>query len=247
MINENKNQLITGFSANDATRVKAHLIKLLPYIDTDKLAIVGGLAIRYHLTRVGMRYPIRPFNDLDLMVKEASAVSPKVSKDFLIYHYHPPKGGSFYIVLVDPVSKTKVDIFDWNPPMEESVTVRFNGYKLKMRSAEDQLVKTVIDIQRISKEQKVNPKQFEDTKLLMQVVDNKKTDKIWMKRKFPYYPNSINEAINKANKIAMQHSEWLLKDPFKRIKPYRCKACRNANGFKITPMKKIYNILGYVE
>ena len=243
---ENLDSLITDFSVSDAKRVKTHLTKLLPYIDINKMVIVGGLAIRYLLTKAGIKYPIRPFNDLDLMVKEASDVSPKVSNDFLIYHYHPPRNNSFYIVLVDPVSKTKVDIFDWDPPLEEFITVDFKGYQLKMRSTEDQLVKTVYDIQRISEEKKVDPKQFEDTKLLMQIVDLKKANKIWRKRNFKDYPNSLQKAVERANKIAKQHPEWLQRDPFKIAEPYQCVACKSTKKFKITPMKEIYKILRYV-
>lgn len=244
---KNNHQLITGFSVRDAKRVRAHLTKLLPYIDTDKMAIVGGLAIRYHLTKAGIKYTVRSFNDLDLMVKEPSDVSPKVSNDFLIYHYHPPKNDSFYIVLVDPVSKTKVDIFNWDPPLEKFINVDFNGYQLKMRSAEDQLVKTVYDIQRISKEKEVDPKQFEDAKLLMQIADLKEADKIWKRKNFKDYPNSLQKAIERANKIATKHPEWIKRDPFKRPKPYRCAACKSTEKFKVTPMKEIYKILGYVE
>lgn len=244
---QNNKQFITGFSVSDTKRVKTHLTKLLPYIDTDKMAIVGGLAIRYLLSKAGVDYPLRSFNDLDLMVENANAVSQTVSNDFLIYHYHPSQNNSFYIVLVDPISRTKVDIFDWNPPLEKYITVEFEGYKLKMRSVEDQLVKTVYDIQRISEEKKVDPKQFEDTKLLMQIVDLKKADKLWRKRNFKGYPGSLEKAIERANKIAKQHPQWLQRDPFKRVEPYHCVACKSTKEFKITPMKEIYKILGYVE
>lgn len=244
---KNNDQLITGFNISDAKRVRAHLTKLLPYIDTNKMAIVGGLAIRYFLTKSGLEYPVRPFNDLDLKVEEADAVSPNVSKDFLVYHYHPPQKGSFYIVLVDPTSKTKVDIFDWNPPIESYTMVNFAGYKLKVQSMEDQLVKTVYDIQRISQEKKVDPKQFKDTQLLMQIVNFKKANEIWRKRSFKDYPHSLQKAIERANNIVKQHPEWLQRDPFKMPKPYQCDSCQSSDGFNIVPMDKIYQVLGYVE
>ena len=240
-------QLITGFGKSDAKRIKTHLIKLLPHIVINKMAIVGGLTIRYHLAKAGITYPVRPFNDLDLMVRDVSDVSSEVSKDFLVYHYHPPKEGTFYIVLLDPASKTKVDIFNWDPPLEEFITVDFDGYKLKIRSVEDQLVKTVYDIQRISKGKKVDPKQFEDTKLLLKIVDFKKAGKLWRKRNFEGYPSTLHEAIARANKIAKQHPEWLQVNPFKRLKPYHCVFCKMTGKFKITPMEEIYKILKFVE
>ena len=244
---EKSYQLITGFSVSDAKRIKTHLTKLLPYINTKKMAIVGGLAIRFHLTKAGISYPVRPFNDLDLMVQDVSDVSSDVSEEFLVYHYHPPKDGSFYIVLVDPVSKTKVDIFNWDPPLEESIIVDFNRYKLKMRGAEDQLVKTVYDIQRISAEKKVDPKQFLDASLLIEIANLTLADKILRKRNYSDYPNSVMAAYERAAIIAKKHPKWLKKFPFKKPKLYRCLDCRSTKKFKITPMRQIYEILGYVE
>lgn len=243
----NNDQLITGFSINDTNRISTHLTKLLPYIDTNKMAIVGGLAIRYFLNQSGLKYPVRPFNDLDIKVEKADVVSPQASKEFLVYHYHPPKKGSFYIVLVDPTSKTKVDIFDWNPPVESYITVNFAGYKLKLQSIEDQLVKTVYDIQRISAEANVDPKQFKDTRLLMRVADMDLADKIWKKRNYKNYPKSIYDAIQRAEKIATDHSEWIKEHPFKKPQPYKCEICQDADGFKVEDMRKIYKVLGYVE
>ena len=241
------NDLISGFNDIDSKRVKIHLVKLLHYINVDKMAIVGGLAIRYLLAKAGIKYPVRDFNDLDIMVKEANDVSAKVSKDFLVYHYHPQIGDSFYIVLIDPESRTKVDIFDWNPPLEDYITVKFEGYKLKMRSVEDQLVKTVYDIQRISTGKKVDPKQFMDATLLRKIANLKKADNLWKKRNYPNYPKSITDAINRANKIAQVHPTWVQKNPFKRLKPYVCTTCQETSDFKITPMVQIYKVLGYVE
>lgn len=239
--------LVSGFNAIDLKRIENHLEKLLPYINTDNLAIVGGLAIRYFLTQGGIKYPTRRFNDVDLMIKTVGEISPKIAENFLIYHYHPPKKGYFFIALVDPVSKIKVDFFDWHPPLEDYIIVKFGKYKLKMRSAEDQLVKTVCDIQRISLEKKVDPKQFLDAKLLMRIADLEFADILWKKRNFSSYPISIVAAYEKANNIALKHPEWVQEHPFKRPKPFNCPDCRSTKEFKITPMGQIYETLGYIE
>jgi len=56
--------------------------------------------------------------------------------------------------------------------------------KFKVVDTEDQLVKTVFDIQRISQENKVDPKQFIDTRLLMKVADMEKANEIWRDREY---------------------------------------------------------------
>lgn len=237
----------TGFSSKDRKRIKLFLKKLFPYINLNKCSIVGGLAIRYHLAVSNIPYPTRPLNDIDLMVEEASVVSSLVSKDFYVYHYHPPQNGSFYIVLVDPILKIKVDIFDYSPPLEDPIEVKFNGYKIKIRNVEDQLVKTVFDIQRISKDWPVDPKQFQDTRFLMKIADLKKADKIWQKRNYKNYPKTLLTAINRAEEIAQKHPEWLKEGPVKKPQPYKCQNCKSTARFKVTPMEQVYKILGYVE
>lgn len=238
---------ISGFSRTDTRRIESHFSRLLPYLDTSKVWIVGGLAIRYHLAKHGVRYPIRKFNDIDLVVEDPTAVSPEVKKEFLIYHYHPIKNNSFYIVLIDPSTKTKVDIFDPTTPIEYSQPVNFQGYDIKITGLEGQLVKTVYDIQRISKKTKVDPKQFLDTDLLIEIADMDLADRIWRKRRYSKYPTSIYLAIKRAKKIAKLHPEWVKEHPFKKSKPYKCGDCRSGDGFIVEDMEKIYQILGYVE
>lgn len=236
--------LISGFSKLDKNKIKIHLIKLFPYLKKDGFVIVGGLAIRYHILSHDLSYPKREFNDLDIIVKNPRVISPKIAKDFLIYHYHPD---NFYLALVDPETKTKVDIFDFYPAPKKTVKVIFNKEKINIVSIEDQLVKTVLDINRISQKAKVDPKQFFDTKLLLKIADLKKTDELWRKNKFKSLPKSLEDAIKRAQDLTKQHPEWLKEKPFRKPKPYNCLNCKSIDGFKIIPIEKVYRILGYVE
>lgn len=241
-MNKERNLLI-GFSGIEKEKITTHLQRLLPYLKPMKFVIVGGIAIRYHLLSHGIDYPERPFNDLDLMVKNIDAVSPDVATDFLVYHYHAKDQ---FLALVDPVTKTKVDIFKFSPNTEP-VVVNFQGNELLIRGIEDQLVKTVLDIQRISPKTRVDPKQFSDAEMLSQIADMKKADKMWKSNSFEKWPKSITEAIERANKIAKRHPKWLKEKPFRKPKPYKCSSCQNADGFEIVPMKEVYDVLGYVE
>lgn len=239
--------LITGFSQTDAARVETHFKKLVPHLETNQFVIVGGLAIRYHLASKGINYPIRPFNDLDLITKSANVVHPSVTEDFLVYHYHPQKRDTFYIVLVDPESKTKVDIFDYQFPPQEIVKVPFSGQLVNLPSMEDQLVKVALDIQRISEVARVDPKMFTDMRLLTQIADMKKADELWRKWNFKQHPSTIQQAIDRVEKIKNEHPEWLQKSPFRKPNPYSCPDCVQTKDFPITDMKKIYEILGHIE
>lgn len=232
--------LLIGFSGEEKERIKTHLQKLLPYLRKGGFTIVGGLAIRYHLASKGIPYPQRPFNDLDIIIENSGVVSPAVAKDFLIYHYHPD---DFYIALVEPITKTKVDVFKALPAPHKTIPVNFGEETLRVVSIEDQLVKTVFDIQRISEEKKVDPKQFSDTRLLMQIADLKLANQFWRENQF----GDLMEAVNRAESIAKSHPDWLQEKPFTKPNPYVCPNCQSTNDFKVTPMEQVYKVLGYVE
>ncbi len=236
--------LTVGFTKAETKKITTHLNKLLPYLKPGSFVIVGGLAIRYHLITHGISYPQRPFNDLDIIVKNKNVVSPEVAKDFLVYHYHPE---NFFLALVDPESKTKVDIFNFEPKPSSILSVAFGDTYVDIVSIEDQLVKTVLDLQRISPKAKVDPKQFLDTNLLMQIADLSKADRGWRAKKFKDYPKTIIQAVQNAQSIAKKHPEWIKQSPFKKSKPYHCPFCKSEDGFKVEPMVKIYKLLGYVE
>lgn len=239
-----KKDLVIGFSDDERKRTTANLERLLPHLKPDQFVIVGGLAIRYHLITHGISYPRRPFNDLDIIVKNKKVVSLAVAKDFLIYHYHPK---DYFLALVDPKSKTKVDIFSYYPVPHRTIKAKFGMREVDIVSIEDQLVKTVFDIQRISEKAKVDPKQFLDTRLLMEIADMELVDRLWRANNFKKWPKTIQKAIDRAEKIAKNDPEWLQEKPFVRVKPFVCPQCQSIKDFRIVPMDEIYKILGYVE
>lgn len=244
----NEQTLLAGFATEDKEKIRTHLHRLLPYLDTERIVIVGGLAIRYYVIQAGIAYPQRPINDLDILAQTVDVLSKAVKNEFLIYHFHPrSEEGKFFIALVDPISKTKIDIFDYTFQTEELQKVVFEDYTLSITSPEDQLVKTVFDIQRISPEAKVDPKQFCDARLLLQIVDRKKAELFWKRKNFSGFPDSLMSAFEKAEIIAKRHPEWLKEKPFQKRKPYICPDCVHRAEFPITPMTEIYKTLGYVE
>jgi len=233
-----------GFSKSESQKIKIDIDKLYHYLQQDNFVLVGGLVIRHHLISRGIDYPPRPINDLDVIVINPSLISTLIQKDFLIYHYHPD---NFYLALVDPITKIKIDIFNYDPIPQQMEQIDINNKGVNIISIEDQLVKTVLDIQRISSKFHVDPKQFLDMKLLTKIANIKKSNYIWQSHKFKKYPSDINNAIQRAEKIVAKHPEWLEKNPFRKKAPYKCIDCKNANGFSIDQMNKIYNILGYTE
>lgn len=241
-----ENLLFTAFSESESERIDRHLSKLVKHLTTDRFVIVGGLAIRYHLQQAGIAYPPRQFNDLDIIAESLDVVHPDIKDDFLVYHFHQAED-SFYFALVDEETRTKVDIFDWEKPPDKVVEVPFNNTTIKVVSVEDQLAQTVYDIQRISEETKVDPKQFLDAQLLSGIVDMKRADELWKKRRNTEYPKSISDAIQRAESIRQEHPQWIQKNPFRKPQPYDCPGCVKSTKFPLDSMDKIYRVLGYIE
>src|SRR3989344_4771933 len=225
---QKESKLIRGFTEDESLRIEDHLSKLIPHLTPERYVIVGGLAIRYHLQNAGIAYPQRPFNDLDT-----------IAKDFMIYHFHQ-KGDFFYFSLADGKTRTKTDIFDYENAPEETIMVPFGNQKIKIVSIEDQLAQTVYDIQRISQETRVDPKQFLDANLLVQIANIDKAQAQWKKRRKPEFPKSIEGAIERAESIRETHPEWIQKSPFRKPEPYKCDGCVLSHDFPLTPMDKIY-------
>ena len=93
-----------------------------------------------------------------------------MTKNFYIGHFHQLSETRFYLTLVDAETKLKTDLFDYIIPPQKVIYVDFKSGKIPVISVEDQLVKTIIDIMRISKTARVDPKQFTDAHLLLKIA-----------------------------------------------------------------------------
>ena len=233
-------ELIQGFSPPEAERITRHFERLIPNLQQNRFVVVGGLAIRSGLSSRGMSYPNRKFNDIDLAAQAEDVVKPSITKDFLVYHHHP----DFYFAFVDPVSKTKVDIFDWSKPPIYTEEVDFEGQKISIQSLEDQLTVTVLDILRASNVVKRDPKMIVDMRLMLSVADIKKVNQIWRKRGGT---ENFLQALENTQNLFRDHPEFFKVNPWHKPKPYKCKACINVPDFPLTPMENIYKILGHIE
>ena len=241
-----ENKLIRGFTEPESERIGTSLSKLVEHLTPDRFVIVGGLAIRYHLQQAEIPYPPRPFNDLDILAESFDVVHPDIKNDFLVYHVHQRKD-SFYFAFVDEESRTKVDIFDYEKPPGRTLEIPIGNGTVRIVSVEDQLSTTVYDLQRISEKAKVDPKQFLDATLLSQIADMEVADTEWKRRRTREHPESIVDAIQRAEEIRREHPEWTQQSPFKKPKPYQCPDCIQSEQFPLDSMGKIYEILGIVE
>lgn len=239
--------LVLGFTDEGNKTAVGILERLMPHFIAGNLVIVGGLATTHHLLSRGITSTQRSFNDLDIMIKDPAEMKPSITDEFLIYHYHPLKGTSFYILLVDPQTRVKIDVFDYDPPPVQPEVVQVAGYSVPIRGVEDQFTKTLFDLMRITTPHRTDPKQFSDARLLMQIADLERAQQIWAKRYSSIYSFSIAEAMSKAEEGRLKYPDRVFEHPYRRSEIYTCGECKEVPGFPITPMERIYDLLGYVD
>lgn len=244
-----KTKLVGGYFNEEKKKVEQLLSALLPYLVPNRFILVGGISTRYSAVRSKKMFPKRPLNDVDILIENKDVLLPSVTNDFLIYHYHPNQNynGSYYIALVCPNTKTKIDFFDYSNKPDKVYRLKFGEYFVDVQSAEDQLVNTVHQIQRISSRDKVDPKQISDLKLLNRISNKNISEKIWMKKHFKEHKIDLKKAIERGLKLARECPDWLQVKPRRKGEPYVCKDCVNTTDFPITPMGTIYKLMGYVK
>ena len=224
---EQSPDLISVYSPEDHEKATQVLSDLIKHLKSGEFVIVGGMAIRLSMALAHVPYPQRPFHDLDVVGKNYGVLLPSVIDDFDIEANYPPENPEvqrFWVGLTHKKTTTPekpgvhVDFFDPQMFPEETFDVHFGQEVLKVQSAEDQFVKTVFDVCRISKETKVAHKQFDDAELLLQIVNKKKADEIWHKKReqvgFTHYPETIFKALELAKQIRKDHPDWSVEDPF---------------------------------
>jgi hypothetical protein len=89
-------------------RLDRCLMRLLPHLDGDEVALTGGIALGVHLP--GKR---RDVADVDFVARRMDAVAPSVARDFLVSHYHVVQPGvpKAIVQVVDPKTRLRVDLF----------------------------------------------------------------------------------------------------------------------------------------
>ena len=234
--------LYASFSTSNAVRTVKLLNRLLPYLEPQKFALVGGLAIRFHVYQAGLAYPRREFNDLDLVITDLKYLSPLMTKEILVYHFHE-QAPLFYLALVDPVTKIKIDIFAQNSK-EKFISVKFGTGKLQIRLVEEQLVKKVEDVGRIASGIAVDPKEIFDMRLLFKIADKTRAEVIWGTK---HKELQLVETIHVYERYAGLHPELVKAHPHRQREQYICAECEVTADFPLADKRKIKDILGDLE
>ncbi len=207
-------------------RLHACLQRLLPHLDRRRVALTGGVAIDLHARTIGRQRHRDgwPDADVDLVAEAADVVSPSVTGDFLVSHYHLPQPGypKFLIQLVDPSSRLRVDVFpDALGAFPRAREREVAGILMHVLEPCDILAHKLATLARASADRPVDEKHHRDALLLGEICN----------RTIPAPPASS-----------------LRPDTYSKDVDAACARCATSrsHAFPLAPKQQIRDILGYV-
>ncbi len=151
-------------ASDDAVRLEGCLARLLPFLHRSDVALTGGVAIALHLAESGCALA-----DLDFVARNPSAISPDVTSDFLVSHFHLPQPGypKFMLQLVDPIHRLKVDFFsDLVGSIARAGEHALGAFAIKLLATEDIFEHQLGMVRKASVEAPIERKYYEHAQLL---------------------------------------------------------------------------------
>ncbi len=207
----------------DWRQLEMCLKRLRRHLDFDAVALTGGVAIEAHLRRSGLPRRARPPHDVDLVAHSRAVISPSVTSEFLVSHFHAPHPGypKFLVQLVDPDSRLRVDIFPGHPKAIEQAEWRHvSGVRVRVLGLNVLLDHKVELLASATPDRPVDEKHFADAVLLGQLCGRDVGDR----------PSGV-----------LRREEYL------RDATARCTRCDRSTdpAFPLAPKQRILDLLGY--
>jgi hypothetical protein len=158
----------------------------------------------------------------------------------MVAHYHPHDN---YWALVEPNSRVKVDIFGWEQALDlRIIHAPYKNSSLPIKSVESQLAKTVHDTRKVIRGEAVDPKQFKDAELLLDIADPTAAYELFAALESPPLPPTIQGALQEARQAAEEHPELLVPKPFRKPKMHTCSECVDTTDYPLTLLAEIYDL-----
>jgi len=154
-----------AFCDAEIERLSVCLVRLLPNLRQEDVAITGGVAIQVGLAELGRAGTRDAIADLDLVIGSLDVVSSSVAAEFLVSHYHVVQPGvpKFMVQLVDPTTRIRIDIFpDLVGSLARARAVELGAQATRMLALEDILEHKLLTLSKASPANTVDPKHAED-------------------------------------------------------------------------------------
>jgi hypothetical protein len=140
-----------------------HLLRPAPF------AVCGGIAVQLALAQHGWSRPDHRLKDVDILAVELDHVSPERFDGWLLSHFHRPHPGydKRFVQLVDRDTRLRVDVFhDARERWRDAAPHQFGDVSVLVLGARQVLTHKRRLIEAASVERPIDPKHFEDARLL---------------------------------------------------------------------------------
>jgi hypothetical protein len=235
-------------SSEDIRKCHGSLAKLARHLE-GPVMITGSLATNWHLLENGRPVKKQRLNDIDVVVEGVASLRASLSRDFLIRHFHPTRGGGrILIMLIDEEHATRIDVFT---PTTRTLTRRLTDFALdaiacRVVAAEDLAAKLLSVIYPITKGKPVEPKYVEHFHLLSTIVDLATMKDVWREYRKESQPLDFAEAAEAVEQSITAHPDLLQSGRYSQDINEACSWCCQSERFPLAPLSRIYAILGYV-
>jgi hypothetical protein len=233
----------------DISRYINSLSKLARHL-AEPVVLIGSIAAGWHLLNDGRKPRKRRLNDIDTVALHgSSSISPTLSRDFLVNHFHPYRGqGKVLLQLVDEEHRTRIEVFTAG---SVSLAKRLNhstvgGLPCRFVSAEDLLAKLLSIIHSVIEGEAVDPKYVEQFDSLSTVADMAAAKKLWGDYRKEGQLLDFDEAAELVKLKIEADPDLLQATRYCREVNFQCPWCHESDVFRMASRTKIYNILGYV-
>jgi len=206
-----------------ARRLEESLARFASHCDRNRVALTGGVAVEYHLAAAGRPALRTRIADLDVVARAVEEISPAVTRDFLVSHYHRPGPGvaRAMLQLVDVPARLRIDVF---PDAENAIaSARFASFgriDMLVLSPAAILAHKLQTIGKASPVEPVDPKHLRDAQALAALLG------LTFEASTPFYAPARYCTDLDA----------------------RCERCERSrtSDFPLAPKREIFALLGYV-
>ena len=224
------------------------LAKLARHLE-EPVTITGSLAMSWHLLENGRRIKRQRLNDIDVVVEDLASLRPSLSRDFLIRHFHPTRGGGrILIMLIDEEHATRIDVFT---PTTSTLRRRLTDFAIddiacRVVAAEDLSAKLLSVIYPVTKGEPVEPKYVDRFHLLSTLVDPATMNVVWREYRRADQLPDFAEAAEAVERSIIDQPGLLQAGRYSQDINQACSWCCQSEQFPLAALSKIYAIMGYV-
>ena len=237
------------FSTQDESSRCLHALTKFARQTSDPFLVTGGLAIQWHLLRHVVHIERRHFNDIDLVIQDASCLPSSLTEQFLVAHYHPfRRSGKILMQLADEESGSRIDLLT---PYSLSITdraqpVAIAGKNCGIVAAEDLTARLLCILFQVVEGKTVDPKYYEAFTRLAGITDMECVAAIWRAYRDERHPEDAFEAVTKVHEGVATNSHLLRPDVYSQAIDEGCQWCHSSEVFPLAPAAKIHQVWGYV-